>query len=40
MKGDCFGDVLDGYFQGWRDGYAQALGDVDQVIDGIDGGDN
>jgi len=38
--GDYFEQVLDGYFQGWRDGYAQALGDVDTVIDGIDGSDN
>jgi len=33
MTGDYFEQVLNGYFQGWRDGYAQALNDVESVID-------
>ena len=28
-----FEEVLDSYFTGWRDGCAQALDDVDKVID-------
>jgi hypothetical protein len=33
MKSDYFEDVLTGYFQGWRDGYAQAINDVEHVLD-------
>jgi hypothetical protein len=33
MTGDYFEQVFDGYFQGWRDGYAQAINDVEQVLD-------
>jgi hypothetical protein len=33
MAGDCFEQVLDGYFQGWRDGYAQAINDVEHLLD-------
>ena len=32
MAGD-FDQVHDGYFQGWRDGYAQAINDVERVLD-------
>jgi hypothetical protein len=32
MAGDYFEQVLDGYFQGWRDGYAQALNDVESLM--------
>ena len=33
MTGDYFAQVpLDGYFQGWCDGYAQALNDVEQGL--------
>jgi hypothetical protein len=28
-----FGDVLTAYFQGWRDGFGQALDDVEGVLD-------
>jgi hypothetical protein len=30
---DPFEEILDAYFRGWRDGYQQALNDVDVVID-------
>jgi hypothetical protein len=33
MTGDHFEDVLAAYFQGWRDGYAQAINDVEHVLD-------
>jgi hypothetical protein len=33
VTGDYFEQVLDGYFQGWRDGYAQAIKDVEHVLD-------
>jgi hypothetical protein len=32
MAGDYFEQVLGGYFQGWRDGYAQAINDVERVL--------
>jgi hypothetical protein len=32
-----FGDVLGAYFQGWRDGYGQALDDVEDVLDEVRG---
>lgn len=31
---DAWAASLESYFTGWRDGYAQALDDVDSVIDG------
>jgi len=36
MAGDYFEEVFDGYFQGWRDGYAQALDDVEDLMDSGD----
>ena len=33
MTHDYFEQDLDGYFQGWRDGYAQAINDIEQVLD-------
>ena len=33
MTGEYFEQVLDAYFQGWRDGYAQAINDVEHVLD-------
>jgi hypothetical protein len=30
---DYFKDVFDTYFRGWRDGHAQALADVEHVLD-------
>ena len=33
MTGENFEQVLDAYFQGWRDGYAQAINDFEHVLD-------
>ena len=33
MTGEYFEQVLDAYFQGWRDGYAQAINYVEHVLD-------
>jgi hypothetical protein len=33
MTGENFEEVLDAYFQGWRDGYAQAINDFEHVLD-------
>ena len=33
ITGEYFEQVLDGYFEGWRDGYGQAISDVEQVLD-------
>jgi hypothetical protein len=33
MTGESFEQVLDAYFQGWRDGYAQAIKDFEHVLD-------
>ena len=37
MTGENFEQVLDAYFQGWRDGYGQALDDVEDVLDEVRG---
>ena len=33
MAGDYFEQVLDGYFQDWRDGSAHAIKDVERLLD-------
>jgi hypothetical protein len=30
---DYFQDVFESYFRGWRDGYVQAINDVQPVLD-------
>jgi hypothetical protein len=34
MAGDHFEQVLTGYVQGWRDGYSQAMHDVEDLMGG------